>query len=110
MNAAFETPYVVALTTLGGEDDARALIRGLVQDRLIACGTILGPATSIYRWDGRVTEAAEVVVLMKTRRGLWSDLEKAVADRHPYDVPELLALPVQSGLEAYLAWLSAETT
>lgn len=102
--------FLVALTTLGNPEDARRLVRTLVDDRLIACGTILPGATSIYRWEGRIIEESEVVVLMKTRSDRWSELAETVRDRHPYDVPELLALPVGSGLEAYLQWVRAETT
>jgi periplasmic divalent cation tolerance protein len=102
--------FLVALTTLGSVDDARRLVRSLVDDRLVACGTILEGATSVYRWEGNVTEDREVVVIFKTRLDRWTELAEAVNARHPYDVPELLALPVGSGLEAYLRWVETETT
>lgn len=101
--------HLVVLTTVGGEADARALIRGLVEDRVVACGTMVG-ATSIFRWEGAVTEETETLVLLKTRRDRWSDLAAAVSRRHPYEVPELLALPVQAGLDAYLSWVNEETS
>lgn len=102
--------FLVVLTTLSRAEDARRLVRTLVDDRLIACGTILDGATSIYRWEGEITEDGEVIVLMKTRSDRWPELAETVRARHPYDVPELLALPVGSGLEAYLRWVEAETT
>ncbi len=101
--------HLVVLTTVGGEDDARGLIRGLVEDRVVACGTIVA-ANSIFRWEGAVTEERETLVLLKTRRACWVDLESAVKRRHPYEVPELLALPVEAGLDAYLQWVDKETS
>lgn len=101
--------HLVVLTTLASVDDARGLVRRLVEDRLVACGTILDRGTSIYRWEGDVTEAREAVVLMKTRRDRWDALTATVDELHPYDVPELLALPVEAGLAPYLDWVTAET-
>jgi len=99
---------LVVLTSLATEADARALVTALVTQRLIACGTILPGARSIYRWEGELTEEAEVVVLLKTDVAKWQALCSAVRERHPYQVPELLALPVDRGLDAYLSWLTSE--
>src|SRR5207247_339110 len=99
---------LVVLTTLANDADARALVTALVAARLVACGTLLPGARSIYRWEGQVTEEAEVVVLLKTDASRWEALCAAVRERHPYQVPELLALPVARGLEQYLAWLTSE--
>jgi periplasmic divalent cation tolerance protein len=99
---------LVVLTTLATEADARALVTDLVAARLVACGTLLPGARSIYRWEGKVTEEAEVVVLLKTDASKWEALSAAVRQRHPYDVPELLALPVVRGLDRYLSWLASE--
>jgi periplasmic divalent cation tolerance protein len=102
-----ETALVV-LTTLATDAEARALVTALLAARLVACGTLLPGARSIYRWKGGVTEEAEVVVLLKTDASKWEALCAAVRDRHPYEVPELLALPVARGLERYLSWLASE--
>src|SRR5438876_10388670 len=99
---------LLVLTTLASEQDARALVTALVADRLVACGTLLPGARSIYRWAGKVTEETEVVVLLKTDARKWDALAAAVRAKHPYEVPELLALPVERGLEPYLAWLASE--
>jgi periplasmic divalent cation tolerance protein len=101
------TPLVV-LTALASEAEARALVTALVTARLVACGTVLPGGRSIYRWEGKLTEEAEVVVLLKTDASKWQALCAAVRERHPYRVPELLALRVESGLEGYLAWLASE--
>jgi len=100
---------LVVITTLGSEADARALVTALVDQRLIACGTVL-PARSIYRWEGEVTEEPEVVVLLKTEAARWEALQASVERLHPYRVPELLALPVTHGLERYVSWLSSEVS
>ncbi|HUL02721.1 MAG TPA: divalent-cation tolerance protein CutA [Gemmatimonadales bacterium] len=103
-----EPSALVVLTTLGSVDDARKLVRALVDQRVIACGTMLPGAQSIYRWEGSVKEESEVVVLLKTDASKWDALAAAVRRLHPYQVPELLALPVHRGLDRYLAWVTSE--
>jgi periplasmic divalent cation tolerance protein len=102
------TRALLVLTTIGSAAAARTLVRGLVKDRLVACGTLLPRATSVYRWEGAVKEETEVVVLLKTDTSKWDALADAVQERHPYDVPELLALPVERANDAYLSWLTRE--
>jgi len=99
---------LVVLTTLATEEDARRLVTALVEERLVACGTLVPGARSIYRWDGELTEEGEVLVVLKTDASKWDALAAAVRARHPYAVPELLALPVERGLDRYLAWLTSE--
>jgi periplasmic divalent cation tolerance protein len=103
-----ERNALVVLTTVSTEDDARTLVQTLVDGRLVACGTLLGGARSIYRWEGAVREVAEVLVVLKTHAAKWPALVAAIRARHPYAVPELLALPVTQGLEEYLAWVASE--
>lgn len=102
-----ETGALLVVTTVGSVAAAQQLVRELVEQRLVACGTMID-ATSIYRWRGAVTEESEVVILLKTRVERWDALQAAIATRHPYEVPELLAFPVERGLDPYLAWLGAE--
>ena len=104
-----DTPLLV-LTTLSSPEDARRLVRTLVDERVVACGTIVPGATSIYRWQGDVQHASEVVVLLKTMASRWAALRDAVQQHHPYEVPELIALPVSAGLDAYVAWVREEVT
>lgn len=101
------TGALLVVTTVGSAAAARELVRGLVAERLVACGTMID-GSSIYRWQGAVTEESEVVVLLKTRVERWDALQAAIAARHPYEVPELLAFPVERGLAPYLAWLGTE--
>jgi periplasmic divalent cation tolerance protein len=102
------THALLVLTTLGSAADARAFVTGLVADRLVACGTLLPGAASVYRWEGTITEEQEVVVLLKTDASKWDALTEAVTERHPYEVPELLAFPVERGMDLYLSWLTSE--
>ncbi|HXY29260.1 MAG TPA: divalent-cation tolerance protein CutA [Gemmatimonadaceae bacterium] len=104
------TDALVVLTTIATTDEAIRLIRSLLERRLIACGTILPGARSLYRWEGKVAEEQEVVVLLKTRSARLASIEAAFADLHPYKVPELLALPVEAGLPRYLEWIAGETS
>ncbi|MBC7790661.1 MAG: divalent-cation tolerance protein CutA [Anaerolineae bacterium] len=104
-----ETEAVVVLTTVASPDDAHSLVRGLLERRLIACGTILPSARSLYRWEGKILDEQETVILVKTREALVGELKEAFAEMHPYQVPELLALPVTAGMKKYLDWLQLET-
>ncbi len=83
--------------------------RSLVEDRLAACGHLLTPIRSVYRWDGAVQDEAEARVALHTRRGLVPHIVARTEDEHPYDVPCVLALPVVDGNPGYLRWVLAET-
>jgi periplasmic divalent cation tolerance protein len=104
-----QTDALVVLTTLASTEEATALVRALLDRRLVACGTILPGARSLYRWEGKIADEQEVVVLLKTRSARLAPLEAAFTELHPYKVPELLALPVTAGLDKYLGWITSET-
>jgi periplasmic divalent cation tolerance protein len=104
------TDAVVVMTTLATEDEGVTLVRALLERRLIAAGTLLPGARSLYRWEGRVADEQEVVVLLKTRSAVLHAVEQAFAELHPYRVPELLALEVRWGLDKYLGWINDETS
>ena len=91
-------------------DEAVRLIRALLERRLIACGTLLPGARSLYRWEGKIADESEVVVLLKTRGARLEALQAAFERLHPYKVPELLALPVTAGADKYLGWIDKETS
>lgn len=103
------TDVITVLTTVATPDEAIALVRALLERRLIACGTLLPGARSLYRWEGRIADETEAMVILKTRSARLMALEAAFAELHPYKVPELLALPVSAGQEKYLAWINRET-
>jgi len=100
---------LVVLTTVATKEDAERLGRALVERKLAACAQILGPMTSIYRWKGAVQQEPEHLCLLKTRRERFAELEAAIRELHPYETPEIIALPVTAGSAAYLAWLEGET-
>ena len=101
---------LVVLTTVSSDEDAVTLVRALLDRRLVACGTLLPGARSLYRWEGKVADEHEFVVVLKTRVDRLSALEQAFAELHPYKLPELLALAVTTGLDRYLAWIGQETS
>lgn len=104
-----EISYSVVFTTLRSRADAELLVRRLVTDRVVACGTIVENALSIYEWQGKLEETTEILVMLKTRKDLWDRLQSLVHELHPYDVPELLAIPITEGLPTYLGWLAEQT-
>ena len=105
-----QTDAIVVLTTVANPIEAEMLIRSLLERRLIACGTMLPGARSLYRWEGQIADEPETMILLKTRSELVRALEAAFVDFHPYKVPELLAMPVSAGLGKYLAWIDDETS
>jgi periplasmic divalent cation tolerance protein len=104
------TDALVVLTTVASDEEAVKLVRALLERRLIACGTLLPGARSLYRWQGKLADEHEVVVMLKTRSARLDAVRAAFDELHPYKVPELLALPVESGTEKYLEWINGETT
>jgi periplasmic divalent cation tolerance protein len=102
-------PVVLVLTNLPDRDAALRLARALIDEGLAACVNVLAECTSVYRWRGTVETAAEVPVLIKTRRSLYPSVEQTIARLHPYELPEVIAVSVSGGLPAYLDWVCNET-
>ena len=96
--------FVIVLSTFPVDEDASALARALVTERLAACVNILPPMTSIYRWQGKVEQDREQQIIIKTARTRVADLQARVRQLHPYELPEFLVLDA-TGSEAYLAWV-----
>ena len=101
---------LIVLTTLEKQEDGERLAGLLVEGELAACVQILSPMTSIYRWQGAVERASEVLLLIKTTRAAYQRLETVIKENHPYQTPEIIALPVEAGLGDYLSWLAAAVT
>jgi periplasmic divalent cation tolerance protein len=99
---------VVVLVTCPDEDSAATIARALVEERLAACVNVGGGVRSIYRWQGKVEESDERLLVVKARADRLEALAARVAALHPYDVPEVLALPVRGGLAPYLDWVRSE--
>jgi periplasmic divalent cation tolerance protein len=100
---------LLVLTNLPGRAEAEAVALRLVESRVAACVNILGGCTSVYRWQGRVEQANEVPLLIKTTQAAYPRLEAELRACHPYELPEIVALPVNAGLPAYLQWVKEET-
>lgn len=96
--------YCIVLVT-APEADARSIARALVQQDLAACVNILPNLTSVYRWQGEVEEDTEQLLIIKTRRDVLEPLKAAVVEAHPYELPEIIAVPIVDGLKGYLDWI-----
>lgn len=101
---------LLVLTNLPDDASANALAAHLIEARLAACVNILAPCRSVYRWEGKTETASEVPLLIKTTTARYADLQAAIQKQHPYELPEIIAVPLQHGLPDYLAWVAAETT
>ncbi|GAB3211093.1 divalent-cation tolerance protein CutA [Marinactinospora thermotolerans] len=101
--------HVRVETTVDDRAAAERLARAVVEARLVACAQVGGPITSFYRWEGEVQADQEWTVVMKTTAARLDELTARLLDLHPYDEPEVVAVPVTGGSAGYLAWVSAET-
>ena len=102
------TDKIVVFSACDSEEQARQIAVHLVEQRLAACVNIVSGARSIYRWKGKIEDASEWLLIIKSRRDLMDGLRAAVGTIHSYEVPELLAVPVVDGSESYLEWLDRE--
>jgi len=98
---------LMVFTTFANAEDAARVVRVLVEERLIACGNLLPGARSLYRWEGKIQDQPEVVVLMKTRKQDWTALISRLHELHPYQTPECVAVRIAAGAPAYMAWLES---
>ena len=99
----------LVITNLPDRDSAGRLAHALVESRLAACINILSPCRSVYRWQGKTEDAEEYPMLIKTSRDRYPALEAAIRAAHPYELPEIIAVPLAAGLPAYLGWVDSET-
>lgn len=100
----------IVYMTAGSREEALAIGRVLVEERLAACVNVLGGITSVFFWDGNVQEDGEVAFLAKTRRERLPALTQRVKELHSYDTPCVVALPIADGNDAFLSWIDQETT
>jgi periplasmic divalent cation tolerance protein len=102
------TDYIQVMTTVENRSDAEKIAKDLVEKRLAACVQILGPVQSFFHWQGKLDRAEEYLCLIKSRDDLFSELEAAIKVLHPYEVPEIISLPINKGSADYLSWMAAE--
>lgn len=100
------TEFIQVITTVDSEEEAQNIAGAVVGERLAACAQVLGPISSTYHWNGAIESAEEWLILIKSRRDLFNELSGLIQQVHPYDVPEILAMPVVEGARSYLDWMS----
>lgn len=103
------TDKIVVLCTCGSAEEAERISGGLVEAKLAACANIVPGLTSVYRWKGALERSSEWLLIIKSRRGLFPQLRAEIEKLHSYEVPEIIALEIADGAEAYLGWIDQET-
>ena len=100
---------LIVTTHAPDREVALKIAHALIERKLAACINILADCTSVYRWRGKLETAIEVPLIIKTRTEIYDELEAAIRSLHPYELPEIIAVPVERGLSDYLDWVNAET-
>lgn len=100
---------VLVITNLPDRESAIRLAEKLVSERVAACVNVLGPCQSIYHWQGKTESTEEIPVLIKTMAARYGEVENLIQANHPYELPEIIQVPIDGGLPAYLDWVEKET-
>jgi len=100
-----ENSIIVVLVTTSNREEAERIAHHLLDEKLVACANVLGPVSSLFWWAGKVEKADEYILLMKSRLNLFEKLSEKVEALHSYEVPEIIALPIVKGSNAYVKWL-----
>lgn len=98
--------HLLVHITASSREEAERIGRALVEERLAACANLIPGVTSLYTWEGKTCESSEVLIEAKTTASAFEDLARRVRELHSYDIPEIVALPVQTGSPEYLRWVS----
>jgi periplasmic divalent cation tolerance protein len=102
------TEYIQVFTTTDTKENARQIAKKVVEKNLAACAQIIGPISSIFWWKNNINEEEEWLIIIKSKKNLYDDLEHAIMKVHKYEIPEILAVPVLAGAKSYLEWLDGE--
>jgi periplasmic divalent cation tolerance protein len=100
---------IVVLVTCSSEEEALKIAGALVEERLAACANLIAPVRSIYRWEGKIWDEKEWLLIIKTQSQRFEELEKKVKSLHSYTVPEIISLPINEGSLSYLNWIKENT-
>jgi periplasmic divalent cation tolerance protein len=103
------TDKIVVFVTVGGMETAEKIGKTLVEERLAACVNVVPGIRSFYRWEGKIVDDSELLLVIKTRSARFEELKARVLDLHTYDLPEIVGLPIERGHQAYLDWIEGET-
>lgn len=101
---------IVVLVTTSSEEEATSLGKLLVEQQLVACVNVLPKVKSIFQWEGKISEEEEYLMILKTRKPLFKALEETIITQHSYEVPEIIAMPIEVGSQSYLSWIQDVTT
>ena len=104
------TEFIQVTTAIDSKEGAQKIAQILVERRLAACVHVTGPITSTYWWQGKMEQEEEWTCTAKTQKELYGDVERTIREAHPYEEPEIVALPIVNGSQSYLNWIVAETT
>lgn len=104
------TDFIVVLVTTPSKEEAERIAQALVEEHLAACVNIVSPVQSIYRWEGKVQNEIELLLVIKTRQAVFEDVSQRVRALHSYQNPEIVALPISAGSTSYFDWLRQATT
>jgi periplasmic divalent cation tolerance protein len=97
--------YILVLMTASSKDEAKKIVRSLLEEKLIACANMIDSVSSVFWWQDKIEEEKEVLVIMKSHQELFNKVSKKVKELHSYDTPEILALPIVDGSSQYLEWM-----
>jgi periplasmic divalent cation tolerance protein len=101
--------YGVVLTTVSSIDQAKEIAQKLVEQKISACVNIVPRIISVYSWQGNLCEDEEVLMVIKTRQELFEGVKNCIIENHTYELPEIIMLPIENGLESYLSWINTQT-
>jgi periplasmic divalent cation tolerance protein len=101
--------FIIILVTASSEEEAKKVAQSLVDKRLAACVNIIKDVQSVFRWKGKILDEKELLLIVKTRKKLYKNVEEEVKNIHSYEVPEVIAFPIISGSKDYLYWIDSET-
>ena len=101
--------YIVVFVTTNSAKEAKKISRTLVEEKLAACCNIISPIQSIYQWQGKICEDKEILIMLKTKKNLFKQVDARVRELHSYEVPEVIAIPIVEGSDKYMSWLKNET-
>jgi periplasmic divalent cation tolerance protein len=102
-----EKTHIIVLVTAPSKEEAEKIAHSLLNERLIACANIIGPVHSLFWWQDKIDKAQEHIILMKTRKDLFSKLSEKVKSLHSYQIPEIIAMPIVEGFKPYMEWLES---
>jgi periplasmic divalent cation tolerance protein len=102
--------YIVVISTVPDEDTGHKIASAILSKRLAACVTMTSASQSLYWWQGKILQEQEHILFIKSQNKLYPNLEKMILELHPYEVPEVISLPVVRGFSRYLDWIAAETS